>query len=36
MTTLTNPKLTFANFLAQCPDEGRFEFVNGEKQYSST
>jgi Uma2 family endonuclease len=30
MTTLTKPKLTFANFLAQCPDEGRFEFVNGE------
>ena len=30
MTTLTKPKLTFANFVAQCPDEGRFEFVNGE------
>jgi Uma2 family endonuclease len=30
MTTLTKPKLTFANFLAQCPEVGRFEFVNGE------
>lgn len=30
MTTLTKPKLTFANFLAQCPDEGRFELINGE------
>ncbi|MEB3191550.1 MAG: Uma2 family endonuclease [Snowella sp.] len=30
MTTLTKPKLTFANFMAQCPDEGRFEFINGE------
>lgn len=30
MTTLTKPKLTFTSFLAQCPDEGRFEFINGE------
>lgn len=30
MTTLIKPKLTFATFLTQCPDEGRFEFVNGE------
>lgn len=30
MKTLTKPRLTFASFLAQCPDEGRFEFINGE------
>jgi len=30
MTTLIQPKLTFNKFLAQCPDEGRFEFINGE------
>ena len=30
MTTLTKPRLTFTSFLAQCPDEGRFEFINGE------
>ncbi|MGL5032377.1 MAG: Uma2 family endonuclease, partial [Microcystaceae cyanobacterium] len=30
MQTLTKPKLNFDGFLAQCPDEGRFEFVNGE------
>jgi hypothetical protein len=30
MQTLTKPQLTFDDFLAQCPDEGRFELVNGE------
>ncbi len=30
MQTLTKPQLTFDNFLAQCPDEGRFELVDGE------
>jgi Uma2 family endonuclease len=30
MQTLTKPKLTFDDFLIQCPDEGRFELVNGE------
>lgn len=30
MTTLIKPKLTFANFLAQCPEVGRFELINGE------
>ena len=30
MQILTKPKLTFDNFLIQCPDEGRFELMNGE------
>ncbi len=30
MQTLTKPQLTFNDFLTQCPDEGRFELVNGE------
>ena len=30
MQILTKPKLTFDDFLIQCPDEGRFELVNGE------
>jgi len=30
MQTLTKTKLTFKEFLIQCPDEGRFELVNGE------
>lgn len=30
MQTLTKPQLTFDDFLVQCPDEGRFELVNGE------
>lgn len=30
MVTLTASRLTFASFLAQCPDEGCFEWVNGE------
>ena len=30
MQTLTKTQLTFNEFLFQCPDEGRFEFVNGE------
>jgi len=30
MQTLTKTQLTFNDFLIQCPDEGRFELVNGE------
>jgi Uma2 family endonuclease len=30
MQTLTKTQLTFNEFLFQCPDEGRFELVNGE------
>jgi Uma2 family endonuclease len=30
MQTLTKTQLTFNEFLIQCPDEGRFELVNGE------
>ncbi len=30
MTTLVKPQLTFNRFLAQCPEEGRFELINGE------
>ena len=30
MQTLTKTQLTFNDFLFQCPDEGRFELVNGE------
>ena len=29
MQTLTKTQLTFDDFLSQCPDEGRFELVNG-------
>ncbi len=30
MVTTTQQKLTFAQFLEVCPDEGNYEFVNGE------
>lgn len=30
MTTFTKPKLTFEQFLDQCPEEGFYELVNGE------
>ncbi|MFN5516258.1 MAG: Uma2 family endonuclease [Cyanobacteriota bacterium] len=30
MTTLVKPQLSFDRFLAQCPDEGHFELINGE------
>ena len=30
MITLTKQKLTFEQFLEQCPDEGRYELIDGE------
>ncbi len=30
MTTTTKQKLTFAQFLQQCPEDGRYELVDGE------
>ncbi|BAY39156.1 hypothetical protein NIES2111_35060 [Nostoc sp. NIES-2111] len=30
MTAITKPKLTFEQFLDQCPEEGFYELVNGE------
>ncbi|MBD2501220.1 Uma2 family endonuclease [Anabaena azotica] len=30
MTAMTKPKLTFNQFLEQCPEEGFYELVNGE------